>query len=85
MVNNETVDAFTSAMLSVPSGTKSNYLSAEGWKEFSTINDNAPSGIHSIEADEKDVRIFDILGRRLNQPRKGINIIGGKKVVIHSR
>ena len=85
-VNNETVDVFTSAMLSVPSGTESNYISAEGWKEFSTIND-IPLGIHSIEPNEKDVRIFDTLGRRLNHPRKGINIVRmsdgtAKKVMI---
>ena len=36
-----------------------------------------------IPIDErKTVVIYDLLGRRLSTPQKGINIINGKKVVI---
>ena len=35
-----------------------------------------------IPADDKDDVIYDLLGRRLDAPQKGINIINGKKVVI---
>ena len=42
-----------------------------------------PAGIKGVLVDEdKDVRIYDLMGRRLEKPRKGINIIGGKKVVV---
>ena len=38
-------------------------------------------GIVGIKPDEKDnAPIYDLNGRRLDKPRKGINIIGGKKV-----
>ena len=42
------------------------------------------TGIESIAADsiEKDAPIFSLSGQRLDKPRKGINIIGGKKVVV---
>lgn len=39
------------------------------------------STIISVEYDEEDV-IYDLLGRRLDAPQKGINIINGKKVII---
>lgn len=42
-----------------------------------------PTGIKDVKTDEdKDVHIYDLMGRRLEKPRKGINIIGGKKVYI---
>ena len=31
---------------------------------------------------DKDAPIYDLQGQRLEKPRKGINIIGGKKVVV---
>ena len=42
------------------------------------------TGIESIAADsiEKDAPIFSLSGQRLDKPRKGINIIGGKKVIV---
>ena len=41
----------------------------------------APSTVISVGYDEEDV-IYDLLGRRLKAPQKGINIINGKKVII---
>jgi hypothetical protein len=39
------------------------------------------TGIDAIKHDkETDLPVFDLNGRRLDKPRKGINIIGGKKV-----
>ena len=35
-----------------------------------------------IPADRSDDMIYDLLGRRLDAPQKGINIINGKKVII---
>ena len=39
------------------------------------------SSVMTVVDDKQDV-IFDLLGRRLSAPQKGINIINGKKVVI---
>ena len=33
-------------------------------------------------SEASDVRIYNIMGQRLTAPAKGINIIGGKKVMI---
>ena len=58
--------------------TTSNSLKAEC---FVTVKD--PTGITDIKAgDDTESLIYDLFGRRLNQPRKGINIINGKKVVV---
>lgn len=45
--------------------------------------DGGSSGISNIEVDApRDIRIYDLYGRRINQPtRKGIYVINGKKVV----
>jgi len=43
----------------------------------------ASTSINGVQTDEeRNVPIFDMNGRRLTKPRKGINVIGGKKVVI---
>ena len=40
-------------------------------------------GVQSITLDKKvDTPIYDVNGRRLESPQKGINIISGKKVVL---
>ena len=40
-----------------------------------------PSTVISVQEVKEDV-IYDLLGRRLDAPQKGINIINGKKVII---
>jgi len=59
-----------------------------GWN--ATQEDNAIiitfpqlTGIKGVTNNEnKDTRIFDLWGRQLDKPQKGINIIGGKKVIV---
>ena len=80
--DDNSIEEFTSATLYVPIGSKSHYTSTDIWKEFTNIIEFDPTGIQSIKAEEKDKQIFDIYGHRLVAPRKGINIINGKKVVI---
>lgn len=47
------------------------------------IVNNETSRVDRIKKDvEKDTSIYSLSGQRLQAPRKGINIIGGKKVVI---
>ena len=40
------------------------------------------NSVIEVEADAKQDVIYDLLGRRLDAPQKGINIINGKKVII---
>jgi len=49
-----------------------------------TLVFNGADGIQTIEnvTAEEAAQIFDLNGRRLAEPRKGVNIIGGKKVLV---
>ena len=62
-------------------------IKAKGWIPYldngEQYKGSDPTGIHdALQDEEKDAPIFDLSGRRLTEPRKGINIIGGKKVVV---
>ena len=79
---------YIDAILYVPSGTLDKYKSVWIWKYFENILELDPSGISKIKADQKeDVPIYDLNGRLLSRPQKGINIIKTtdgktKKVII---
>lgn len=69
--------------LTVPDGTVNDYKVAEGWKEFFNI----VTGINDISSDvNASAKLFDLNGRSLYTPQKGVNIIlqngKTKKVVI---
>jgi hypothetical protein len=54
-----------------------------GFYGFTFKWDDESNGIHQTAADKyEDNRIFNLRGQLLSCPKKGINIIGGKKVVI---
>ena len=77
------LNTFSNAILYVPTGTINKYKATEGWKDFKNIVEGIPSGIKSVHLDnDKDYPIYDINGRRLETPQKGINIINGKKVIM---
>lgn len=72
------------ATLYVPDGTSLDYASAEHWKNF-LIKEGTPSetAIKDITTDpQAESTIYDLQGHRLAQPRKGLNIINGKKVLV---
>ena len=71
------------ATLYVPNGTIDKYKATEGWWDFKNIVEGVPSGIKGVHLDsDKDYPVYDINGRRLETPQRGINIINGKKVVV---
>lgn len=43
--------------------------------------DVVPTGINSIDADANANAIFDLSGRRVQQPQKGVYIVNGKKIM----
>ena len=74
--------------LHVPIGSKINYLTSIGWYKFKNIVEFDPSTfdptvlcVHGVKAADTDRHVYDLNGRRLMHPKKGINIIGGKKVL----
>lgn len=72
------------ATLYVPEGTKSAYESAEGWKDFVYIEEGNPTGVKSIEANQKEpVSYYGLEGKRIDAPKSGTVVIkrtGSKSV-----
>jgi len=93
-----TYDVFTNrrnATLSVPKGSKTAYQAAFYWKEFKEIVEIEVTGIDQINfqkngeqgIDEEGAVWYTIDGKRVDKPKKGINIIRmkngtTKKVVV---
>ena len=76
-------NTFNNATLYVPVGTKEKYQATDGWKDFANIVEGTPTDIKVIEnIQNKNATVYDLNGVRLSEPKKGINIINGQKVVI---
>ena len=77
-------DIYQNATLYVPNEALNAYRNAEGWKNFRNIKGFDPTGIIGIGVDGNGRRnvYYDLNGRRLSAPRKGLNIINGKKVIV---
>lgn len=73
-------------MLSVPAGyfvTSDNKLSAPMNYQFTVANNGSITGIDEINADEAAANeYFDLQGRRMARPGRGIFIRNGKKVLV---
>jgi dihydrofolate reductase len=48
---------------------------------LSIVWDDTETGIFETDGGEQNAEIYDLTGRRLDKPVKGINIIGGKLVI----
>lgn len=76
------------ATLYVPTGSLEAYQEAEPWKNFWTITEFDPAtGIENVTVDSGagengEMRIYDLQGRGLSAPQRGINIINGRKVLV---
>ena len=80
-------EVYDNATLYVPVGSRINYMTSIGWNRFKNIveTDTEPTTDVSVaKADQpsKAAPVYSLSGQRLSQPQKGINIIGGKKVVV---
>ena len=77
------VNTFYNATLYVPVGTIDKYKATNGWKDFVYIVEGTPTGIKVIEnTQKKKATVYDLNGVRLSEPKKGINIINGQKVIV---
>ncbi len=79
---------YENATLYVPIGASAAYRAADYWKNFTNIVEMDFTGIEDIEADgdnalhgAKDA-YYDLNGRRVSEPAKGVYIRNGKKVYV---
>ena len=81
-ISSNTFTEYT-ATLQVPISSKEAYQNANYWSKFTNIVEIDPSGIQSIILD-KDINapVYDLNGRKLKEPIRGINIIKGKKLMV---
>lgn len=50
---------------------------------FNVVDDDDPTGISNVNVEtQKDNVVYDLQGRRVNNPSKGIYIVNGKKVLV---
>jgi hypothetical protein len=58
------------------------FFDGTDWLEYEGSDDvSAINGI-KMDAIKKDTPVYNLRGQRLTAPQKGINIIGGRKVVV---
>ena len=70
-------------LLVVPDGSEAQYKAHEIWGQFWI---ETPTGIKTIDngqqtTDNRRQSIYNLAGQRLNKMQKGINIVGGRKVL----
>jgi hypothetical protein len=72
------------ATLYVPFGTKAKYEATKGWNQFANIVElEEQASVTLVCKDGKQAaQIFTLSGQKLSAPQKGLNIIGGKKVMM---
>ena len=76
-------ELYMDAVLYVPNGCLEAYQNAEVWKEFWEIKEFDVTGIGDVKADnENATTVYDLNGRVVENPTKGIYIINGKKVLL---
>lgn len=70
--------------LIVPEGSEEAYMNAPIWKHFATIKGQPlSSGVASLRGSDGDLPtvVYDLSGKRLTAPQRGLNIVNGKKRV----
>lgn len=68
--------------LYVPCGAIEAYKSTDGWNAFKNIIELKTTTIENIHLTDKEREVYDLQGRVIEKPTKGIYIINGKKTVI---
>ena len=82
-IDSNTFNLYT-AVLNVPIGSKAAYQAADYWRKFfSNIEEIDVAGVQGIQVDkDQNAMVYDLNGRRLNAPTKGVGIINGRKVLM---
>ena len=79
-----TIKQYTEAIVCVPKGTLESYQSANTWMKFWNLQEyDESTEINEVTAKKQNCNLlFDLQGRKLSAPQKGINIINGKKILV---
>lgn len=74
---------YKNVKIEVPSGSLTNYNSSS-WNSFKNIVEFTTTNINGIEADRDNGPkvYYDMLGRKSDVPRRGLNIVNGKKILV---
>ena len=68
--------------LHVPAGWKGAYAGTTPWKWFKNIVEDASTGVQATSmVNGQWSMIYDLLGRRMAQPARGIYVEGGRKLM----
>ena len=74
---------FENITLHVPASAVGAYGSIWPWNNFKEIVPIDPNAIMGVkQSDARNVEYYDLIGRRVNQPQKGLYIRNGKKVIV---
>ena len=77
-----TDNVYDNAVLYVPNNSKSLYKEIEPWNNFD-IHEMDYTGIDEVKGEDENVEVvYDLQGREVETPTKGICIINGKKVLV---
>lgn len=71
----------------MPVGSKDAYAATNGWSEFTNIVEMEFTGIDEVVDEVKGENskvkdVYDLSGRKVTNPTKGIYIVNGKKVLL---
>ena len=74
---------FENCTVHVPAGALANYKNDSGWGQFMNIVEDVATSISAIDHSTTTAgKCYNLNGQRVNAPVKGINIVGGKKVLV---
>ena len=70
-------DTYQTVVLYVPTGSVDLYRNRDSWKKFANIVEEGTEGVDrpSLSASSIPVAYYDLDGKRLSTPQRGLNII----------
>ena len=71
----------SNCILYVPAGAKETYAATEGWNEFTNIVELEDTNIDKVVSPDNSL-YFDLNGRGVENPTRGIYIVNGKKNLV---
>ena len=81
---NFTNNQYMTTNVYVPEEALEAYQNAERWKDFWNLQGFESTGMKDVEVNgvNRNGKYYDLRGNKLDAPKRGINIINGKKVVV---